>query len=190
MRRIKHSVFTWETAFTARYELDQMWFIWIVLPSVSFKTVAKTPSCHRDQNLFMIRVFGLPRRQNCVNCSRTDSRVNCLKPPMFRRHTQSPSSGKVIRERHHFPWGWRLSVSPKRRRFLNIDMAISPRRVHTVCSWRCPAKSKISPSVRPLNCASHAHPPLFTLFPAYFYQKKERALPGNLQSSKLFCLPP
>jgi hypothetical protein len=53
------------------------------------------------------------------------------KPPTFQRHTPSPSSGEktsdvsethsisILRESDLFPWGWRRSVSLKRRRFLD-----------------------------------------------------------------------
>jgi hypothetical protein len=65
----------------------------------------------------------------------------------------------------------------------------------------CPPNTKFHPSVQNFPCAvcsqqctSH-YLTLFTtqnfmLLPASLYQKDERALPGNLQSSKLLCLPP
>jgi hypothetical protein len=50
-----------------------------------------------------------------MNSSRADSHVNCLKT-FDVSETHSVSN---LRERDLFPWGWRLSVSLKRRRFLN-----------------------------------------------------------------------
>jgi hypothetical protein len=51
-----------------------------------------------------------------MNPSRADSRVNCLRTS----DVSETHSVSILRESDlAFSWGWRLSVSPKRRRFLN-----------------------------------------------------------------------
>jgi hypothetical protein len=51
---------------------------------------------------------------NCMNSSRADSRVSCLKTS----DVSETHSISILRESHHFPWGWRRSVSLKRPTFL------------------------------------------------------------------------
>jgi hypothetical protein len=58
-------------------------------------------------------VLRLSRQQNCMNCSRADSCVSCLKTS----DVSETHSVSILRD--NSPWGWRLSVSLKRRRFLN-----------------------------------------------------------------------
>jgi hypothetical protein len=56
----------------------------------------------------------------------------------------------------------------------------------------CPSNTKLSPNAQLLSSAASSQlftSQRFTFFPAYLYRKDERAVPGNLQNSKLSLFP-
>jgi hypothetical protein len=69
--------------------------------------------------------FRLSRRQNCMKSSRADNRVSCLKTS----DVSETNPVAILRESDLFTWGWRRSLSPKRRRFLNNWHGYQPEKI-------------------------------------------------------------
>jgi hypothetical protein len=101
----------------------------LFFPQVSSPKPCTNLSCApyvpRDQPISVwlsILVVTFSQRQNCMKSSRVYSRVNCLKTS----DVSETHSVSILRKSDHFPWGWRGSVSLKRRKFLNNWLGYQP----------------------------------------------------------------